>query len=113
MARPFACITAQRMISSGDLPRSSAFACVICSGVMRSIFGRLFVQKRTVAPVAEAFAGVSLLRETREHRLQFFFQIGVLQRFLPDAVKPRAGNVAAEPDLIAPGRFADKREFRR
>ena len=40
-----------------------------------------------------------------------FSMSGVLDHFLPDAIEARAGNVAAEPDLIAPRRFADESQF--
>ena len=57
-------------------------------------------------------SAIAFLREAREHRAQFVFDVRVLDHVLPDAVEPRAGGVAAEPDLIASRRFADKRDLR-
>ena len=46
-------------------------------------------------------------------RAQFGFDVSLLDRVLPDAIESRAGNIAAEPDLITSGRFADECDLRR
>src|SRR5262249_14981104 len=65
-----------------------------------------------VAPVAEAFAIVALFREACEHGAEFVFDLRIFDRVFPDAIEARAGGVAAEPELIAAGRFADESDFR-
>src|SRR5450432_1648413 len=97
-------------ISSGDLFRNPALAWEIWSAVMCSI--RLPGQKDAVAPVAEAFSGISFLHETYEHRAQFVFDIRIFHHIFPNAIESCAGNVATEPDLITSRSFADERNLR-
>src|SRR5207302_2381179 len=73
----------------------------------------LLLPQRARAPIPEAFPGLTFLRIAREHRTQFTLDVRVLDHVLPEAIQPRAGGVAAEPDLITSGRFADKRDFSR
>src|SRR5277367_5442363 len=96
-------------ISSGDLFRNSELALEIWSAVISIL---LLVEKNTVAPIAEAFAGISFLHETHKDGAQFGFNLGFLDHVFPDAVQARAGRISAEPDLIASRRLADERKFR-
>src|ERR1041385_337104 len=128
-ARPPACAMAQRTMSSAGLSRSSALVFAIWSAVMgenlveeippaqtvwsfSSRDGDLLLPKHAGAPIAEALAGISLLRVTLQQGPQFALDLRVLERLLPDSIEPRAGNIPAEPDLITSGRFADERQLR-
>src|SRR5438552_5584932 len=73
----------------------------------------LLLPQHARAPIAEAFSGLTFLRIAREHRTQLTLDVRVFDHVLPEAIQPRAGGVTAEPDLITPGRFADKRDFSR
>src|ERR1041385_4399126 len=129
MARPRACAMAQRTMSSAGLSRNSALAFAIWSAVMGenlveeippaqtdwSFSSRncdLLLPKHAGAPIAEALSGISLLRVTRQQGSQLALDVRVLECFFPDSIEPRAGDIAAEPDLITPGRFADERDLR-
>src|SRR4029450_8544168 len=80
MARPSACRTAQRVISSGESRRSSTFHAVICSDVIsgrhqgRSLLwrantmdGRVFGKNDSVAKIAKAFRLIPLESITLHH----------------------------------------------
>src|SRR5205809_4209277 len=74
---------------------------------------RVLLQQHAVAPVTETLASVARIREACEHRTQFVLNFRVLHHVFPQAIQPGAGGVAAEPDLVAAGRFADKGDFSR
>src|ERR1035437_7152866 len=69
-------------------------------------------QKNPAPPAAKTFPGVSFLRETRQHRTEFRFDVRFLHHVFPNAIKARAGGVGTEPDLITSRRFADERDLR-
>src|SRR3989442_12704150 len=70
----------------------------------------VFPQK-TFNPITKPFALVSLLGVAREQRTEFVFDIRVFHHVFPKPIQPRAGGVAAEPDLVSAGGFADKGDF--
>src|ERR1041384_7340248 len=73
---------------------------------------RLLLQKHPVAPVAESFAGVPLLRETRKDGAEFDLEVGLFQHVLEQFVEPGAGGIAAEPELVTPRRLAHESDLR-
>src|SRR5439155_26773748 len=73
----------------------------------------LLLPQHARAPIAEAFSGLTFLRIAREHRTQLTLDVRVFDHVLPEAIQLRAGGVAAEPDVITPGRFADNGVFSR
>src|SRR6185312_1349897 len=116
IARPFVWAMAHFTISSGDLPRNSALALVIRSGLIEKLKGlrsigrnRLLLQKHAVAPITKALAVVALLCKTRQHRAKFVFDFRILHHVLPNAIQARAGHVATEPDLVPSRRLAHER----
>src|SRR6478736_5273924 len=132
IARPGAWAMAQRTISSGDLSlspalswASSAEVMVISGGGGRSgrgsrgglgggsgsgDGGRLG-QEDARGEIAEALAGEALVAPAGEERLQLGFELHFLDDVLVDLVQARAGDIAAEPELVLAGRFADEADL--